>query len=91
MPIRLAHRVKELDELPQNLSHMPSIIKVKNWYAQSFQDLIELQTPQISSSMREQLISKTSDHLPHSIPNPSLAKIIKPQNVLQASVPIAHR
>lgn len=37
LPIRLAHRVKELDELPRSLGDMPSIIKVKNWYAQSFQ------------------------------------------------------
>lgn len=36
LPIRLAHRVKELEELPGHLSEMPSIIKVKNWYAQSF-------------------------------------------------------
>jgi len=37
LPVRLAHRAKELDELPHNLSHMPSIQKVKNWYAQSFE------------------------------------------------------
>lgn len=37
LPVRLAHRVKELDELPHNLSSMPSIKKVKNWYAQSFE------------------------------------------------------
>jgi hypothetical protein len=37
LPIRLAHRVVELDNLPDNLSKMPSVIKVKNWYAQSFQ------------------------------------------------------
>jgi pyruvate dehydrogenase kinase 2/3/4 len=37
LPVRLAHRVKELDELPHNLSDMPSIKKVKNWYAQSFE------------------------------------------------------
>lgn len=37
LPVRLAHRVKELDELPHNLSAMPSINKVKNWYAQSFE------------------------------------------------------
>ena len=35
--MRLAHRVKELDELPHNLSAMPSINKVKDWYAQSFE------------------------------------------------------
>lgn len=28
LPIRLAHRVKELDSLPHNLSNMPSIMKV---------------------------------------------------------------
>lgn len=37
LPIRLAHRAKELDELPHNLSDMPSINKVKNWYCQSFE------------------------------------------------------
>lgn len=37
LPVRLAHRVKELDELPHNLSMMPSIKRVKNWYAQSFE------------------------------------------------------
>ncbi|KAJ6537799.1 mitochondrial branched-chain alpha-ketoacid dehydrogenase kinase-domain-containing protein [Mycena capillaripes] len=37
LPVRLAHRVKELDERPDNLSAMPSIKKVKKWYAQSFE------------------------------------------------------
>jgi hypothetical protein len=37
LPIRIAHRVKELDNLPHNLSEMPSIVKVRNWYAQSFE------------------------------------------------------
>jgi len=37
LPVRLAHRVKELDELPHGLNEMPSIQKVKNWYANSFE------------------------------------------------------
>lgn len=37
LPIRLAHRVKQLDELPNGLNKMPSIVRVKEWYAQSFQ------------------------------------------------------
>ena len=37
LPIRLAHRVQELDELPDGLNEMPSVIKVKDWYAQSFE------------------------------------------------------
>lgn len=90
LPVRLAHRVKELDELPQGLNKMPSIEKVKNWYAQSFEDLIELKTPQISNAMKAQLVSKP-EHLPHSVPNPSLAKMTRPQNLLQSSVPISQR
>ena len=42
LPVRLAHRVVELENLPHNLSQMPSIIKVKEWYTQSFQDLLQL-------------------------------------------------
>jgi hypothetical protein len=37
LPIRLAHRVQELDELPDGLNEMPSVKKVKDWYAQSFE------------------------------------------------------
>lgn len=37
LPIRLAHRVMELNELPDGLSEMPSIVKVKQWYAESFE------------------------------------------------------
>ncbi len=35
--MRLAHRAKELDGLPHDMSSMPSIQRVKNWYAQSFE------------------------------------------------------
>ncbi|KAG0190930.1 hypothetical protein DFQ28_001231 [Apophysomyces sp. BC1034] len=52
LPIRLAHRVKDLEELPRNLSSMPSIVKVKDWYAQSFEELIEMPRPQLSSAMK---------------------------------------
>jgi pyruvate dehydrogenase kinase 2/3/4 len=37
LPIRLSHRVKELDELPDRLNEMESIKRVKEWYAESFQ------------------------------------------------------
>ena len=37
LPIRLAHRVRELSQLPDGLNEMPSIKKVTNWYAQSFE------------------------------------------------------
>jgi pyruvate dehydrogenase kinase 2/3/4 len=37
LPIRLAHRVQELGDLPDGLNEMPSIRKVQDWYAQSFE------------------------------------------------------
>ena len=37
LPIRLSHRVQELGELPDGLNEMPSIKKVQDWYAQSFE------------------------------------------------------
>jgi len=40
LPVRLAHRVVELEKLPHSLSTMPSVIKVKEWYTKSFEDLI---------------------------------------------------
>ncbi|ORX57558.1 hypothetical protein DM01DRAFT_1334164 [Hesseltinella vesiculosa] len=53
LPIRLAHRAKELEEV--SFAAMPSIIKVKNWYAQSFQELIELPPPKLSTKTKEDL------------------------------------
>ncbi|KAH6906639.1 mitochondrial branched-chain alpha-ketoacid dehydrogenase kinase-domain-containing protein [Coprinopsis sp. MPI-PUGE-AT-0042] len=74
LPVRLAHRVKELDELPHNLSDMPSIKKVKNWYAQSFEELITFPQIHLPADIRQALMSTRSDelHLPESKPNPSL-------------------
>lgn len=37
LPIRLAHRVQELSDLPDGLNEMPSIGRVRDWYAQSFE------------------------------------------------------
>jgi pyruvate dehydrogenase kinase 2/3/4 len=49
LPIRLAHRVQELDELPDGLNEMPSVIKVKDWYAQSFEvNFLQTDRPRIS-------------------------------------------
>ncbi|THU82541.1 alpha-ketoacid dehydrogenase kinase [Dendrothele bispora CBS 962.96] len=88
LPVRLAHRVKELDELPHSLSRMPSIIKVKNWYAQSFEELIKFPpVPPLPPDIRRALIgprpspgfsaSSPSDPLDYHVlpepkPNPSL-------------------
>ncbi|KAJ7676124.1 mitochondrial pyruvate dehydrogenase [Mycena rosella] len=74
LPVRLAHRVKELDELPHNLSAMPSINKVKNWYAQSFEELINFPAITLPPNIRQALMTPRPDEitLPESIPNPSM-------------------
>ena len=42
LPIRLAHRVKELENLPFGLCQTKSVKIVKDWYTQSFKELIEI-------------------------------------------------
>ncbi|KAI9100508.1 mitochondrial branched-chain alpha-ketoacid dehydrogenase kinase-domain-containing protein [Phlyctochytrium arcticum] len=46
LPVRLAHRVVELENLPHQLSDMPSIRRVQDWYTQSFEDLMNMPTPE---------------------------------------------
>ncbi|KAI3623152.1 pkp1 [Malassezia furfur] len=78
LPVRLAHRVKELDELPYDLSKMPSIIKVKNWYAQSFEELVQFPTPCLPDSIQRRLaktiVQDSEQEAVPSTPNPSLGE-----------------
>jgi hypothetical protein len=54
-------------------------MKIKEWYAQSFQDLTELPPAPISKELKDQLDSQIIlEQLPESRPNPSLRKFIKP-------------
>lgn len=39
LPIRIARRALELDSLPHGLSLKPAILKVRDWYLDSFRDL----------------------------------------------------
>ncbi|KAK3011943.1 hypothetical protein RJ639_012525 [Escallonia herrerae] len=39
LPIRIAHRAIELETLPYGLSEKPAILKVRDWYFDSFRDL----------------------------------------------------
>ncbi|KAH9827603.1 [Pyruvate dehydrogenase (acetyl-transferring)] kinase, mitochondrial [Teratosphaeria destructans] len=55
LPIRLAHRVQELGDLPDGLNEMPSIQRVQDWYAQSFEDIIQLPKPSLSTEIKERL------------------------------------
>ncbi|KAJ3362820.1 hypothetical protein HDU91_003237 [Kappamyces sp. JEL0680] len=48
LPIRLAHRVVELENLPHDLSKMPSVQLVRDWYTQSTKELLEFAEQQSS-------------------------------------------
>ncbi|KAF9164371.1 hypothetical protein DFQ27_001866 [Actinomortierella ambigua] len=96
LPIRLAHRVKELEELPHNLSEMPSIIRVKNWYAQSFQDIVDFPSREMSPKLKEMAkqMRNQSDMqaLPGNTPNlavPSSQSGIAPNG--RRAVSLSHR
>ncbi|WWC94622.1 hypothetical protein V866_001469 [Kwoniella sp. B9012] len=74
LPIRLSHRVVELESLPDGLSKMPSINKVKEWYAQSFEELVTFPRPRLKPEIEEILRTQASQptQFPSATPNPSL-------------------
>ncbi|KAI9799236.1 MAG: hypothetical protein M1833_004114 [Piccolia ochrophora] len=56
LPIRLAHRVQELDHLPDGLNEMESIRRVKDWYAQSFEvDILLYTVPNILAHLSQEI------------------------------------
>ncbi|KAL4400641.1 [Pyruvate dehydrogenase (acetyl-transferring)] kinase isozyme 2 [Malassezia pachydermatis] len=80
LPVRLAHRVKDLHELPSELANTPSIIKVRNWYAQSFEELVSFPTPRLPESIQRRLSkahAMENDDEVLATPNPSLEAISK--------------
>ena len=46
LPVRIAHRIRELESLPLGLSEMPSVQVVRGMYRESLSDLIGLTVPQ---------------------------------------------
>lgn len=80
LPIRLAHRVQELGDLPDGLNEMPSIRKVQDWYAQSFEDLTTIPRPNIGPETRARLLRPSKQNgleskiLSQTTPNPSIKK-----------------
>ncbi|WWD19452.1 hypothetical protein CI109_103912 [Kwoniella shandongensis] len=74
LPIRLSHRVVELESLPDGLSKMPSINKVKEWYAQSFEELVTFPKPRLKPELEDILRMPPAETIPFpsATPNPSL-------------------
>lgn len=61
LPIRLALKVKDLDNAPLGLAQMPLTIKVKNWYAQLFEELTLLPKPKVDDRLRKLLFNGESE------------------------------
>ena len=51
LPIRFAHRVRDLHDLPHGLSNMPSVQLVKEWYIRSFEEIEQF--PKVNSASEE--------------------------------------
>jgi hypothetical protein len=60
LPIRLAHRVEELADLPDGLNEMPSIKRVQDWYAQSF----EVRQRHPEAHRKQTLMVAAGNHFP---------------------------
>ncbi|TKA69902.1 hypothetical protein B0A49_06117, partial [Cryomyces minteri] len=80
LPIRLAHRVQELGDLPDGLNEMPSIKRVQEWYAQSFEEITTLPRPSLSQEVKERLLkpakqnTRGSKILSQTTHNPSIKR-----------------
>lgn len=55
LPVRYAHRVANLTSLPHGLNNMPSVRTVRDWYIQSFEQLLDF--PKVESSEDERQFS----------------------------------
>jgi pyruvate dehydrogenase kinase 2/3/4 len=53
LPIRLAKRIVDFDKLPPELSQIPSILRVKNWYAESFEQLVNFKPLELTPVLKE--------------------------------------
>lgn len=77
LPVRLAHRVEELNKLPDGLGEMASIQKVRDWYAQSFEEITTMPSPNLDKSTKDRLLSspkKNDKKLAANVRNPSMAR-----------------
>ena len=71
--------MQELGNLPDQLGDMPSIRRVQEWYAQSFEDITELPQPKLDSETRERLLrasknNRRANTVSEATENPSVPK-----------------
>lgn len=61
--MRLAHRVAELENLPYGLSAKPHVLRVRDWYVESFREL--RQFSKVKDVQDEQSLTKLLQHIYH--------------------------
>ncbi|CAI7853931.1 unnamed protein product, partial [Closterium sp. NIES-53] len=61
LPVRLAHRVTELENLPYGLSDKAPILKVRDWYVDSFKDISQF--PAIENAREEMRFTELLDQV----------------------------
>lgn len=61
LPVRLAHRVAELENLPYGLSAKPHVLKVRDWYVESFKELKKF--PKVKDTNDEVQLTKLLKHI----------------------------
>lgn len=61
LPVRLAHRVAELENLPYGLSAKPHVLKVRDWYVESFKDLRNF--PKVKDVEDEKQLTQLLKHI----------------------------
>jgi pyruvate dehydrogenase kinase 2/3/4 len=57
LPVRLANIMKEIALLPDSLLRTPSVGQVSNWYAQSFEEVLEFEKAEPTSEILEKFVS----------------------------------
>lgn len=66
MPVRFAHRARELNRLPYGLGDMASIQTVRTWYEESFKEIRAFgevpKTPEAEEAFRDMLSKIYSRH-----------------------------
>ncbi|GBG29208.1 Pyruvate dehydrogenase acetyl-transferring kinase, mitochondrial [Hondaea fermentalgiana] len=51
LPVRFAHRARELSHAPYDLGSMPAIQEVKNWYEQSFEEVMSFDEARLAGAI----------------------------------------
>eukprot|EP00124_Ichthyophonus_hoferi_P001408 Ihof_evm11s72 gene=Ihof_evmTU11s72 len=58
LPVRLAHMVKEIDDIPEPLLKMKTVQMVRGWYLQSFKELVDFPGLKTVDSNQEEYVQK---------------------------------